>query len=274
VTRVRKIGGIAALIILFPLLVILFIPSGQIQALVQRALAQQGYTFTADRFGKAFPLGISARGVTIADNRGPLVKLDRLSVRPAFIPLLTGNLALTADAAIGSGTITALWRSGTSGGISADISGLPLEQVPFFRTAAGATVKGTLRAEARLTGVAPRMNGIIKLEVKGAELADLKIGELPLPAVSDETIQGMLRVKDGRGRVESLTFEGSGLYARLSGEVPLSASAPLELILELMPKAEFLERQKFVFLLLLNYLDSPGHYRIPVRGTLAKPQVF
>jgi hypothetical protein len=60
----------------------------------------------------------------------------------------------------------------------------------------------------------------------------------------------------------------------LSGEVPLSASAPLELILELMPKAEFLERQKFVFLLLLNYLDSPGHYRIPVRGTLAKPQVF
>ena len=118
------------------------------------------------------------------------------------------------------------------------------------------------------------MNGIIKLEVKGAELADLKIGELPLPAVSDETIQGMLRVKDGRGRVESLTFEGSGLYARLSGEVPLSASAPLELILELMPKADLLEKQKFVFLLLLKYLDSPGHYRIPVRGTLAKPQVF
>ena len=48
----------------------------------------------------------------------------------------------------------------------------------------------------------------------------MKIGEMPLPAVSDETIQGMLRVKDGRGRVESLTLEGSGLYARLSGEIP------------------------------------------------------
>jgi len=274
VTRRQKIGGIVALVCLFPLLVIFFIPAEQVREMVQRALAQQGYDFTVGRFGKAFPLGISARDVTIADSRGPLLKLDRLSVRPAFIPLLTGNLALSADAAVGSGTITALWRSGRSGGISADISGLRLEQVPFFLTAAGATVKGILRGEARLTGVAPRMNGVIKLEVRGAELSDMKIGEMPLPAVSDETIQGMLRVKDGRGRVESLTFEGSGLYARLSGEIPLSASAPLELILELMPKADFLEKQKFVFLLLVKYLDSPGHYRIPVRGTLAKPSVF
>ena len=273
-TRRQKIGGIFALVCLFPLLVIFFIPAEQIQAIVQKALAQQGYTFTAGRFGKAFPLGISASDVTIADSRGPLVKFDRFNLRPAFIPLLTGNLALSANASVGSGTIAALWRSGTSGGISADISGLRLEQVPFFRTAAGATVKGILRGEARLTGGTPRMNGVIKLEVKGAELSELKIGEMPLPAVSDETIQGMLRVRDGRGRVESLTFEGSGLYARLSGEVPLSASAPLDLILELMPKADFLEKQKFVFLLLVRFLDSPGHYRIPVRGTLAKPSLF
>jgi type II secretion system protein N len=268
------IVGIVALVGLFPLLVIFFIPAEQVQGMVRRAMAQQGYTFTAGRFGKAFPFGVSARDVTISDSRGPLVQLDRLFVRPSFIPLMTGNLALSADATVGSGTITALWRSGKSGGISADISGLLLENIPFFRNVAGATVKGILRGEARLTGVAPRMNGVIKMEVKGAELADMKIGEMLLPAVSDETIQGMLRVKDGRGRVESLTFEGSGLYARLSGEIPLSASAPLELILELMPKADFLEKQKFVFLLLVKYLDSPGHYRIPVRGTLAKPSVF
>lgn len=273
-TTRQKIGGIIALVCLFPLLVIVFIPAAQLQGMIQRAMAQQGYTFTAGRFGKAFPLGISAGDVTIADSRGPLVKLDRLSLRPAFVPLLTGTLALSADAAIGSGTITVLWRSGVSGGIIADISSLQLEQIPFFRSATGATVKGILRGEAHLTGDAPRMNGIIKLEIKGAELSDLKIGEMPLPAVKDETIQGMLRVKDGRGRVESLTFEGGGLYGRLSGEVPLSASAPLDLAMELMPKADFLEKQKFIFLVLIKYLDSPGHYRIPVRGTLAKPQVF
>ena len=273
-TRRRLIGWVVVLCCLFPLLVVLFIPASQVEGLLKRLLAQQGYTFTATRFGTAFPLGISAREVTVADSRGPLLQLDRLSVRPLLLPLLTGKLAISAEAAIGPGTIACRWRSGTAGGITAEISGVPLEQVPFFRTVAGAAVKGRLRGEARLTGVSPRLNGTIKVEVKGTELSDLKIGEMPLPAVTDETIQGMLRVKEGRGRVESLTFEGSGLYARISGEIPLSAAAPLDLSLELMPKADLLEKQKFVFLLLVKYLDSPGHYRLPIRGTLAKPTVF
>jgi len=274
VTRRQVIGGIAALVLLFPLLVIYLIPAVQVKGVVQRALAHQGYTLTADRFGWAFPLGIAARDVVISDSRGTLVKLDRVTVRPALLPLFTGALAASADATVGPGTITAFWRSGNEGRIDADVSGVRLEDIPFFRTVAGAMVKGAVRGEVRLTGNPSRMNGALKVEVKGAELADLKIGEMQLPAVSDETIQGMLRVKEGRGRLESLTLEGSGLYARLSGEIPLAPSAPLDLSLELMPKADFLEKQKFVFLLLVKYLDSPGHYRIPIRGTLARPSVF
>jgi type II secretion system protein N len=49
--------------------------------------------------------------------------------------------------------------------------------------------------------------------------------------------------------------------------------APLNLTLELMPKPAFLERQKFVFLLLAKYLISPGNYRIPINGTLARPAI-
>jgi len=274
VSRSRITGGVILLIALFPLLVILFIPAAQVEGVLRRLLASQGYSFTADRFDKAFPLGITVRNVTIADSRGALLQLDRLTVRPAIISTLTGTPTFSAEAVVGSGKIDLLWGWGKRGGITADISGLSLEQVPFFRNVAGATVKGSFMGEVRLTGLLPRMNGTIKLEVKGGELADMKIGEMPLPAVTDETIQGMLRVRDGRGRVESLTFQGSGLYARLSGEIPLSASAPLELQLELMPKADFLEKQKFVFLLLVKYLDSPGHYRLPLRGSLAKPSLF
>ena len=74
--------------------------------------------------------------------------------------------------------------------------------------------------------------------------------------------------------LESFTFQGEGLYARLKGYFPQATplgDAPLNLSLELMPKPEFLEKQKFVFLLLNKYLTTPGHYDIPVRGTLAKP---
>jgi type II secretion system protein N len=52
---------------------------------------------------------------------------------------------------------------------------------------------------------------------------------------------------------------------------PSLAAAPLNLTLELMPTAEYLERQKLVFLLLARYLDTPGHYQIPVKGVLGKP---
>ncbi len=273
-TRLQRLGGIVLLVCAFLLLVILFIPTAQVEGVLRRLLARQGYSFTAGAFGKAFPLGIIARDVTIADGRGELLRFDRLDVRPVIIPTLMGAPTLSVDAVIGAGTAAIRWRWGKPGGVSVDIRGVLLEQIPFFRSVAGATVKGTLRGEARLSGVPPRMNGTVKIQVRGGQLADVKIGGMPLPAVLDETIQGMIRVKEGRGRVESLTLEGSGLYARVSGEIPLSATAPLELILELMPKADFLEKQKFVFLLLFKYLDSPGHYRLPIRGALAKPSLF
>lgn len=41
-----------------------------------------------------------------------------------------------------------------------------------------------------------------------------------------------------------------------------------------MPRPEFLEKQKYIFLLLLKYQTSPGHYQLPVRGTLGKPSVM
>jgi hypothetical protein len=41
----------------------------------------------------------------------------------------------------------------------------------------------------------------------------------------------------------------------------------------MMPKPAFLERQKFIFLLLMRYQSSPGAYSIPIRGTLAHPAI-
>lgn len=273
-TRKQQTGLVAALFCLFPLLIILFIPVGLLQETIQRVMADQGYSITADRFGKAFPLGLTAQKVTIADTRGPLLRFDSFSLRPAFFPLLTGRAALSARAVIGTGTINVLWESGSRGGISADLDRISLEQIPFFVTATGAAVQGTLRGEVRLSGPPLRMNGTVKLEARNASCSDLKIGEMPLPAVRNETLKGMIRVKDGRGRVESLTLDGGGVYARLHGDIPLAASAPLDLTLELMPTAETLEKQKFIFLLLVKYLVSPGYYRLPVQGTPARPQLL
>jgi hypothetical protein len=64
---------------------------------------------------------------------------------------------------------------------------------------------------------------------------------------------------------------------RLSGDLPMAASAataPLNLVLEIMPKPEFLDSQKLVFMLLARFMASPGVYRVPIRGTLLKPEIL
>jgi len=64
---------------------------------------------------------------------------------------------------------------------------------------------------------------------------------------------------------------------RLSGDLPTGAnagSAPLNLVLEIMPKADFLEKQKLVFMLLAKFMVSPGVYKLPIRGTLLKPEIL
>ena len=87
----------------------------------------------------------------------------------------------------------------------------------------------------------------------------------------------MVKVQENRARLESFTLQGDGIYMRLSGNLPAgprAAQAPLNLMLEIMPKPEFLESQKLVFLLMAKFMTSPGVYRIPVRGTLLKPEIL
>jgi hypothetical protein len=64
---------------------------------------------------------------------------------------------------------------------------------------------------------------------------------------------------------------------RLSGDIPGGANAvnaPLNLFLEIMPKPEFLEKQKLVFMLLARFMVSPGNYRVPIRGTVLNPVIL
>jgi type II secretion system protein N len=116
----------------------------------------------------------------------------------------------------------------------------------------------------------------LRLEVKKAHIAGVKVGEMPLPDADYAVVQGMIRQKGAGFTLESFTLQGDGLYVRLKGDFPLTTPlgmAPLNMTLDLMPKPEFLEKQKFVFLLLTKYLVSPGNYSIPIRGVLAKPLI-
>lgn len=268
-------GGIGGFL-LFVSFVVIFTPAGAVQGILDRELGDAGYTFRAGEFGKAFPLGIKARKVEIGDGRGILFKADEAVVRLRLLPLLTGKVSFAYRAGIGGGEIVGKFSPKSGGEMIIQISRVRLEDIPFFSTAAGTRTRGELNAEGKFGGIGNKASGEAKLEIKGMELAGVKIGEMPLPDATYDMARGALKVVGGKALLESATLQGEGLYVRLKGDFPVMTplgAAPLNLTLELMPKPDFLEKQKFVFLLLASYLVSPGNYRIPVNGTLAHPAI-
>ncbi len=225
---------------------------------------------------RRLPLGIKARNLEIADERGPLLRADSAAVRLRLLPLFAGKVSFSYRAEIGKGEIRGDFSPFSGGEAHVEISHLRLEDIPFFPTATGARIKGDLQAQGSFRGKGNSASGEAQLEVKNVELAGVKIGEMPLPDASYDNVRGALKVNKGKAVLESFTLQGEGLYVRLKGDFPVIAplgAAPLNLTLELMPKPDFLEKQKFVFLLLAKYLTSPGAYQIPIRGTLAKPAI-
>jgi type II secretion system protein N len=268
-------AGIAGAFLLFLLFTLLLVPDRKLQEIAGRIAEREGYTLRAVRFGKTFPLGIRAVGLEISNDRGTLLKAERASVRLRLLPLFAGKAIFSYGADIGPGLIKGDFSPRNSE-FSIEAKGLHLEDIPFFPSVTGASVTGELSFSCKFREKGREPGGELRLEVKKAHIAGVKVGEMPLPDADYAVVQGMIRQKGAGFTLESFTLQGDGLYVRLKGDFPLTTPlgmAPLNMTLDLMPKPEFLEKQKFVFLLLTKYLVSPGNYSIPIRGVLAKPLI-
>lgn len=269
--RLAAAGVMLALVCCFTYL---FLPADVLVGIASRALARDGYVLTVAKARKAFPLGLKLRNAELSDRRGSLLKLDEIVIAPRLLPLLAGKLSASVDAKIASGTISGNVSPG--GDFDISLRRIPLDAVPFFPSVTGAAVKGLLTGRGKVANSGGKLTGDLQAEVTGAEISDVSVGGIALPSASYERIQGKMTIKGGKATLESINLQGDGLYARLSGDLSLGSplgGSPLTLALELMPKPEFLEKQKLVFLLLAKYLQSPGHYRIPVQGTLTAPAI-
>ena len=267
-------GSIFALVLLLVFIIIL-VPVGEIKGVITRVLESEGYSLQAEGFHKSFPLGISVRNAQIRDERGLLLKLDSATFRLKLLPLFVGSISLAANARIGDGEVSASIQPRTPA-ISLHCESVRLQDIPLLQLATGADMQGNLFLDGSFTGRGKDLRGDMRMEIKQAKLSGIKVSGMPLPDASYETIRGMFRASGGKGTLESLTFQGDGIYIRLKGTVVMAiplGSSPLDLTIELMPKPVFLEKQKLVFLLLAKYLKSPGSYQIPVTGTLMSPSI-
>ena len=268
--------GIPAGLILFLFLTLLFIPNDAIEGVLVRSAENAGYRLELTGFGKRFPLGFEAEAVELSSDKGALLTLRETRVHVKLMTLLTGNPGVAYRGRIGAGEISGDLSLGKNQGWTVQCRGVRLEDIPYFATVAQARVAGELRLDGSAAGAKGKEQGELELEVKGAELSGVKIGQMPLPDASYREVRGALSIAKGQASLKSFTLNGDGIYVRLKGETTLArpvGNSPLNLTLEMMPKPSFLERQKFIFLLLAKYLTSPGVYNIPIRGTLAHPAI-
>jgi len=268
--------GIPAGLLCFLFLTLLFTPNHAIKGALVRLADSAGYTLDCTRLGKSFPVGLKADAVELSSAKGPLVKLRDVRVRLKLLPLLTGKARIAYRGGIGAGELEGEIDLGKDQGWSVQCRGVRLEEIPFFTTVAAARVRGELRLNGKLVSRKGVGEGDLQLEVRSAEIAGVKIGEMPLPDAAYKEVRGALRIEKGRAVLKSFTLDGDGIYVRLKGETALGkplGTSPLNLTMEMMPKPAFLERQKFVFLLLTKYQSSPGAFSIPIRGTLAHPTI-
>ncbi len=270
----RILGLSFAALLLLLISTILFISNHQLESLLIKSLQLQGYSCKVGSLSKVLPLGIRIRDLSLADERGPLLKVDQATIRLRLLQLILGRVAVSARAEIGKGSIVSELNLQRDGDGEVTITGLQLEDLPLIPTITGSQAKGVVQSRGSWRQNNKQLSGSLQLEVKDAELRAIKIGGTPLPDAAYRTVQGSLALAGNKINLASLTFDGAGLYVRLKGDMPLLsplAAAPLNLTVEMMPQPDFLEKQKFVFLLLLKYQTTPGRYEIPIRGTLAKP---
>jgi type II secretion system protein N len=272
----RGIALLLASAILFSGFVYLFFPSERIDRSLEQILQPQGLKVSPMVHKTLLP-GLGWDNMQLSSTQGELLNFDRLRIRPLLFRLLTGRAVVAGTASIGKGRLDIGYAFNGKEALDLSIDDINLSRIPFFKTVAGARLDGMLWSQGKLLRGAGGLSGDLKLEVKQLSFSGIKLGAFPLPDAGGLKTQGMVRVVDNRARLESFTLEGEGIYMRLSGDLPTGASAvmvPLNMTLEIMPKTEFLEKQKLVFMLLAKFMASPGVYKVPIRGTLLKPEIL
>lgn len=275
-TILASVTGLLMALFCLPWLTLCFIPDDLLIGALNRQLSDSGLNIRAERLTRLFPMGIGATKLLLADQNKDWLKLDQANIRLQLLPLATGKLGISLHATLNSARIegkSSIWPA-INGSFQAQ--GLELADLGVVSNLLGC---GSLKGRAKLdltlqqkTKAAPQ--GTLKLQVQQVELHQARISGLQLPGISCPELRGLLRLQGTTLTIDNLALQGDGIYLRLGGTAPLSAVAPLKLALELMPTAEFLDKQKSLFLIMLPYQISPGNYKLPIGGSLAAPQLI
>ena len=147
--------------------------------------------------------------------------------------------------------------------------------MPLLASATDSRIKGKTRIDSPLNQTARGRpaEGSAQIQINTIELQGARVVSMLMPDLDAPELRGIIKIRAQSIFVDNLAIQGNGIYLRLNGNLPVSSTSPLNLNLELIPTAEFLEKQKSLFLLMLPYQTTPGSYRLPIGGSISSPQL-
>jgi len=233
------------------------VPGSLIKGKIGASLEGSPVTVEFEGFRKGLFYSIRADGLSISRAGGGtgLLYLEDLRAGLSIPSLFSLSPSIEFSATLAGGRITG--SAGTGGVLIMKAEDVDLSALGLERSITGLRAGGKAWLEAN----AADGSGEVRFRVTGIEFLPYRYMGFSLPLDLLKKARGLVLIENGMVRVESATFEGEGIYARIKGS---AGGGRVDMRLELMPSAE-LENSQPYFRLLQQYRVTSGRYEIPIK---------
>jgi len=236
------------------------IPPQVIVGMAEDAAKRGGMEIKIDGFRKGLFYNFTISSILVKADGRTILEVNDAKGRLALPSLLTLKARVPFSASLADGTVdgvAVVTRKGYT--ISAAAEGVDLQRLGLHDLI-GVGMEGTLRGDASLADGF----GKVRFIVDGAHIDPVTVRGMQVPLDMFKQIKGAIHVDGPKVDIDSIAFEGDGLYARVTGTV-VNDSADIKL--DFMPEDRAIP-DAILKGVIPQYRVERGHYVIPYRGPL------
>jgi len=237
-----------------------------------------GLIVSEEGFRKLFPLGVELRQVSIMreEFKKPILTLDLLRARLDILYLLKGEARVVVNGYKGAGNIQGdILVKGKNNTVNLWIDAMELNAVPYLdsfdlgrNVGLSGRIKMTFQKE-------KCPSGSVDVEGRNINGAGFKISGFPVPLGGGLKATLSAELKDDCNiHLKGLWLDSKDLSANVNGYVFLASQytkSPIDLSLEIMPRASFVTGNDFLLSILTKYRKSSNYYLVKIKGSVERP---
>lgn len=272
---------VKAILLIFVIVVLFF--AGLILTVSKDFLKEKlrqstGLIVSEEGFRKLFPLGVELRQVSIMREEftKPVLTLDKLRARLDILYLLKGGARVVVNGYKGSGSVQGdILVKGKNNTVNLWIDAMELNAIPYLdsfdlgrNVGLSGRIKMTFQRE-------KCPYGSVDVEGRNVNGSGFKISGFPVPLGDGLKATLSAELKDDCNiHLKGLWLDSKNFSANVNGYVLLASQytkSPIDLSLEIMPRASFVTGNDFLLSILTKYRKSSNYYFVKIKGSIERP---